>query len=434
MSVVSDSRSQALFERAQRVIPGGVNSPVRAFQAVGGTPRFIAKAQGAWMWDVDGNELLDYIGSWGPMILGHAHPRVVEAIRQVLTDGTSFGAPTEREIELAELILAAYPACDQVRFVSSGTEATMSALRLARGVTGRDYIVKFRGNYHGHADGLLVQAGSGLLSAGGGSGKSAPSSAGVPPAFAELTLVADYNDPAGLERLFAEWGDSIAAVIFEPVVGNAGVLVPTPEFLASVHTLTRKHGALLIADEVMTGFRLALGGAVERLGLEPDLVCWGKIIGGGMPVGAYGGKAEYMRQVAPLGPVYQAGTLSGNPIAMAAGIETLRILSEERPYDQLERYGASLEAGIRAAATLPVTVNRVGSMITVFFHAGPVATYAEAVRSDTEAFKRFFHGLLERGVYWPPSQFEAAFFSTAHGEAELEQTLAAVGEVFKALG
>jgi glutamate-1-semialdehyde 2,1-aminomutase len=386
------------------------------------------------MWDADGNRLLDYIGSWGPMILGHAHPRVVEAVQQAIVDGTSFGAPTEREIELAQLILRAYPACDQVRFVSSGTEATMSALRLARGVTGRDHIVKFRGNYHGHADGLLVQAGSGMLTAGGGTRTSAPSSAGVPQAFAELTLVADYNDPAGLERLFAEAGEKIAAVIFEPVVGNAGVLLPTPEFLTSLRTLTRKHGALLIADEVMTGFRLALGGAVEFLGLEPDLVCWGKIIGGGMPVGAYGGKAEYMSQVAPVGPVYQAGTLSGNPIAMAAGIETLRILAEEPPYDRLERYGSRLEAGIQAAATLPVTVNRVGSMLTVFFRAGPLTTYADAVQSDTEAFKRFFHGLLERGVYWPPSQFEAAFFSTAHGEAELEQTLAAVGEVFRLLG
>lgn len=430
----SDSRSQALFERAQRVIPGGVNSPVRAFKAVGGTPRFIARAKGARMWDADGNELLDYIGSWGPMILGHAHPRVVEAVQRAVADGASFGAPTEREIELAELILRAYPGCDQVRFVSSGTEATMSALRLARGVTGRDYIVKFRGNYHGHADGLLVQAGSGMLTAGGGTRTSAPSSAGVPRAFAELTLVADYNDPAGLEGLFAQWGQRIAAVIFEGVVGNAGVLVPTPEFLTSLRTLTRKHGALLIADEVMTGFRLAPGGAVERLGLEPDLVCWGKIIGGGLPVGAYGGKALYMSQVAPVGPVYQAGTLSGNPVAMAAGIETLRILAEERPYDRLEAYGAQLEAGIKAAATLPVTVNRVGSMITLFFHPGPVTTYAEAVESDTQAFGRFFHGLLERGVYWPPSQFEAAFFSTAHGQDELERTLAAVREVFEALG
>ncbi|MER3555195.1 MAG: glutamate-1-semialdehyde-2,1-aminomutase [Meiothermus sp.] len=418
--------SEELFERAKAAIPGGVNSPVRAFKAVGGTPRFIAKANGARMWDADGNELIDYIGSWGPMILGHAHPRVQEAIRAALLEGTSYGAPTEREIELAKLVLKAYPGCDLVRFVSSGTEATMSALRLARGYTGRDLIVKFRGNYHGHADGLLVQAGSGLLTAGGGTAQTAPSSAGVPQAFAELTLVADYNHPAGLEALFRERGPEIAAVIFEPVVGNAGVLVPTAEFLAALRNLTRKHGALLIADEVMTGFRLAPGGAVELLGLEPDLVCWGKIIGGGLPVGAYGGKREIMEYIAPVGPVYQAGTLSGNPIAMAAGIETLRLLAENPPYAKLEAYGKALQQGLESLVKetgVPATVNRVGSMITLFFRADPVVTYADAVESDTEAFKRFFHGLLERGIYWPPSQFEAAFFSAAHGEAELEVTL-----------
>lgn len=427
-------QSQELFERARRVIPGGVNSPVRAFKAVGGTPRFIARATGAQMWDADGNELIDYIGSWGPMILGHSHPRVQAAIRAVLEEGTSYGAPTEREIRLAELVLRAYPGCDMARFVSSGTEATMSALRLARGYTGRDLIVKFRGNYHGHADGLLVQAGSGLLTAGGGTAKTAPSSAGIPQTFADLTLVADYNDPAGLKALFAEHGPWIAAVIFEPVVGNAGVLVPTPEFLTALRSLTRDHGALLVADEVMTGFRLAPGGAVELLGLEPDLVCWGKIIGGGLPVGAYGGKREIMEHVAPSGPVYQAGTLSGNPIAMAAGIAILEQLAEEPPYAQLEAYGQALQAGLEAAALaagVPATVNRVGSMVTLFFHPGPVTTYAEAVGSDTEAFRRFFHGLLERGVYWPPSQFEAAFFSAAHGEAELEKTLEAAREALK---
>ncbi|MCL4455241.1 MAG: glutamate-1-semialdehyde 2,1-aminomutase [Deinococcus sp.] len=421
--------SQQLFAKAKTVIPGGVNSPVRAFQAVGGTPRFIGRGQGAWLWDADGNKLLDYVGSWGPMILGHAHPAVKQAVAEALEAGTSFGAPTEREIQLAELVLKAYPACERVRLVSSGTEATMSALRLARGYTGRKLIVKFRGNYHGHADGLLVQAGSGLLTAGGGSAASAPSSAGVPQEYASLTLVADYNLPESLEQLFQQHQHDIAAVIFEPVVGNAGVLVPTKEFLTALRELTRKHGALLIADEVMTGFRLSFGGAVELFGLEPDLVCWGKIIGGGLPVGAYGGRAEIMEHIAPSGPVYQAGTLSGNPLAMAAGIATLQELSKNPPYQKLEDYGARLQQGLEAralAAQVPLSVNRVGSMITAFFTKGPVNTYAGAVGSDTQAFKIFFHGLLDAGVYWPASQFEAAFISQAHGEPELEQTLAAV--------
>jgi glutamate-1-semialdehyde 2,1-aminomutase len=421
-----DTRSRTLFDRAKEVIPGGVNSPVRAFKAVGGTPRFISRAQGARLWDADGNELLDYVGSWGPMIQGHNHPAVVEGIQRALQDGTSFGAPTEREIELAELVLRAYPSCERVRFVSSGTEATMSALRLARGVTGRDLILKFRGNYHGHADGLLVQAGSGLLTAGGGTSSSAPSSAGVPQAYAALTLVAEYNDPEGLERLFADRGAQIAAVIFEPVVGNVGVLEPTPEFLSTLRAVTRQHGALLIADEVMTGFRLAPGGAVERYTLEPDIIAWGKIVGGGLPVGAYGGRASVMEFVAPSGPVYQAGTLSGNPLAMAAGIASLSLLEQHPPYAGLEAYGARLQAGLEEAARaagVPVAVNRVGSMITVFFTPGPVTTYAQAVQSDTDAFKVFFHALLSRGVYWPPSQFEAAFFSSAHGDSELSFTL-----------
>ncbi len=425
-TTTQDTQSKSLFERAQGVIPGGVNSPVRAFKAVGGTPRFISKAHGARLWDADGNELLDYIGSWGPMIHGHNHPAVVEGITRALQDGTSFGAPTEREIELAELVLRAYPMCERVRFVSSGTEATMSALRLARGVTGRDLILKFRGNYHGHADGLLVQAGSGLLTAGGGTTSSAPSSAGVPRGYAALTLVAEYNDPDGLERLFADRGFDIAAVIFEPVVGNVGVLEPTPEFLRVLRDVTRQHGALLIADEVMTGFRLAPGGAVERYKLDPDIIAWGKIVGGGLPVGAYGGKASVMEFVAPNGPVYQAGTLSGNPLAMAAGIASLELLEQHPPYAQLEAYGARLQAGLERAAQeagVSVTVNRVGSMITVFFTPGPVTTYAQAVQSDTDAFKVFFHALLSRGVYWPPSQFEAAFFSSAHGESELAFTL-----------
>ncbi len=430
----SITRSEELFKEAQQVMPGGVNSPVRAFKAVGGTPRFIARAQGAYLWDADGNQLLDYIGSWGPMILGHNHPAVIAAIQQALAEGLSYGAPTEREIRLAQRVREAYPSADLVRFVSSGTEATMSALRLARGYTGRDLIVKFRGNYHGHADSLLVQAGSGLLTGGGGSARSAPSSAGVPQAFAELTLVADYNEPQALEDLFQRYGEQIAAVIFEPVVGNAGVLIPTPAFLEALHRLTRQYGALLIADEVMTGFRLAKGGAVELLGLQPDLICWGKILGGGLPVGAYGGRAEIMQQVAPLGPVYQAGTLSGNPLSMAAGLATLETLFQDPPYARLEAYGAALERGLQtlfAEAGLPVAINRVGSMITVFFREGPVQTYTEAVASDTERFKAFFHGLLQRGVYWPPSQFEAAFFSLAHGPQELDKTLEAVAQALK---
>jgi len=430
----STARSLELFRQAQQVIPGGVNSPVRAFKAVGGTPRFIARAQGAYLWDADGNRLLDYIGSWGPMILGHNHPAVMAAIQEALSEGLSYGAPTEREVRLAERVREAYPSADLVRFVSSGTEATMSALRLARGYTGRDLIVKFRGNYHGHADSLLVQAGSGLLSGGGGTARSAPSSAGVPQALAELTLVVDYNEPQALKELFERYGEQIAAVIFEPVVGNAGVLVPTPGFLEALHQLTQQYGALLIADEVMTGFRLAKGGAVELLGLKPDLICWGKIIGGGLPVGAYGGRAEIMQQVAPLGPVYQAGTLSGNPLSMAAGLATLKTLFQDPPYARLEAYGKALEEGLLAlftAAGVPVAINRVGSMLTVFFREGPVRTYTDAVTSDTERFKVFFHGLLQQGVYWPPSQFEAAFFSVAHGEDELAKTLEAAEQALK---
>ncbi len=427
------TQSSQLFRRAQQVIPGGVNSPVRAFGAVGGVPRFIAKAKGSRMWDEDGNEFVDYIGSWGPMILGHAHPKVAEAIRLTLEDGTSFGAPTKREIELAELVLKAYPSCERVRFVSSGTEATMSALRLARGVTNRKYIVKFRGNYHGHSDGLLVQAGSGMLTASGGSSNSAPSSAGVPAEFASLTLVADYNVPETLEQLFKDFPEQIAAVIFEPVVGNAGLLEPTPAFLTSLHELCKINATLLIADEVMTGFRLSPGGATQLLKLEPDIVCWGKIIGGGLPVGAYGGSANIMDFVAPSGPVYQAGTLSGNPLAMAAGIATLTELEKNPPYAQLEVYGQKLQMGLEIAALeagVPLMVNRVGSMLTAFFQAGNVTTYNDAVKSDTEAFKLFFNAMLERGVYLPPSQFEAAFISSEHDQTDLEMTLNAAREAF----
>ena len=431
------ARSEALFTRARAVTPGGVNSPVRAFRSVGGVPRFIASAQGAYLTDADGARYLDYIGSWGPMILGHNHPAVRDAVAQALASGTSFGAPNEREVDLAELIVELTGA-ERVRFVSSGTEATMSALRLARGYTGRKFIVKFRGNYHGHADGLLVEAGSGLLTnAEGDLGAAAPSSAGVPEEYAGLTLVLDYNDPEALDALMGQRGDEIAAVIFEPVVGNAGVLIPTSDFLAALHRV-RDFGAVLIADEVMTGFRLSLNGATGLLSLDPDLRCWGKIVGGGLPVGAYGGRADIMDFVSPQGPVYQAGTLSGNPLAMAAGIATLREL-RARPeiYGQLDSYTTRLAAGLREAAVragVPVSVNHIGSMLTVFFQDAPegsVRDYAAAARSDTAAFAAWFQGLLARGIYWAPSQFESIFISAAHGEPELAATLEAAAQAFE---
>lgn len=417
------SVSQDLFARAGSAIPGGVNSPVRAFGAVGGSPRFIERARGSRLWDVDGNEYIDLVGSWGPMILGHSHPAVLSALQAALADGVSFGAPTRLEVELAELVLSLYPACERVRFVNSGTEATMSALRLARGATGRDLLVKFAGNYHGHADSLLVAAGSGALTTG------VPSSAGVPDAVARQTLVAEYNDLESLRELFARCPDSIAAVILEPVAGNMGVVSPTPEFIYGVRELTREHGAILVVDEVMTGFRLAPGGAVERFGLEPDLVCWGKIIGGGLPVGAYGGSADLMDQVSPLGPVYQAGTLSGNPLAMAAGLATLRtIASTPDLYQVLESNGERLERRLLEAAGkagVPAKVNRVGSMLTMFFSSEPVADFPSAAASDLEMFRRFFHGLLKRGIYWPASQFEASFLSYAHSHDDIGRIAAA---------
>ncbi|MGI8746748.1 MAG: glutamate-1-semialdehyde 2,1-aminomutase [Deinococcus sp.] len=433
------ANSEALFRRARAVTPGGVNSPVRAFGAVGGEPRFIRSAQGAYLTDVDGNVLLDYIGSWGPMILGHNHPAVREAIVRSAAFGTSYGAPSPGEVELAELVTSITGA-ERVRFVNSGTEATMSALRLARGYAerhsggGRKYAVKFRGNYHGHADSLLVEAGSGLMTAASGElGAAAPSSAGVPREYAALTLVSEYNDAAALDALMASRGHEVAAVIFEPVVGNAGVLIPTPEFLAALHR-SQGHGALLVADEVMTGFRLSPNGATGLLGLRPDLTCWGKIIGGGLPVGAYGGRAEVMDFVSPQGPVYQAGTLSGNPLAMSAGLATLGALrADPGLYARLSDYTARLAAGLEEAAQeagVTVCVNRVGSMLTVFFQAGPVASYTDAARSDTAAFARWFQGLLKRGVYWAPSQFESIFVSAAHGEAELRATLDAARAAF----
>ena len=420
--------SEELFSRASALMPGGVNSPVRAFGSVGGTPRFITKAKGVTLTDADGNTYLDAIGSWGPMILGHAHPEVVAAVQRAAADGTSFGAPTGREVALAEEVLKRYPGCERVRFVNSGTEATMSALRVARGATGRDYIVKFAGNYHGHADGLLVAAGSGALTTG------VPSSAGVPADTAKTTLVAQYNDLASVKELFTARPDDIAAVILEPVVGNMGVVMPTPEFLAGLRDVTREHGALLIADEVMTGFRLARGGALERFDLDTDLVCWGKIIGGGLPVGAYGGKARYMEQVSPIGKVYQAGTLSGNPLAMAAGLATFAAMDAAPDlYEVLEARGAQLETGLKAAAKahgVPVTINRVGSMITVFFTDQPVTDFESAGTTDTAQFRRWFHGLLDRGVYWPASAYEAAFLSYAHTEADISAMIGAANEAF----
>ena len=438
MTSTLTSKSAALFTRALKVTPGGVNSPVRAFGAVGGQPRFIARADGAYLTDADGARFLDYVGSWGPMILGHNHPSVHEAVAAALLNGTSFGAPNAGEVELAELVTR-LTGTDKLRFVNSGTEATMSALRLARGYTGRKYIVKFRGNYHGHADGLLVEAGSGLMTVAAEDhalGRAAPSSAGVPEEYAALTLVAEYNDPAGLDRLMQARGHEIAAVIFEPVVGNAGVLIPTSDFIAALHRV-QGAGALLVADEVMTGFRLALGGATERLNLTPDLICWGKIIGGGLPVGAYGGRAEVMGFVSPQGPVYQAGTLSGNPLAMAAGLATLRALEADPGlYGRLESYTRRLADGLRheaAQAGVPVTVNQIGSMLTVFFLEGPVGSYHEAARADTARFATWFRALLARGVYWAPSQFESVFVSAAHGETELAATLAAAREAFSEL-
>ncbi|MGK3968139.1 glutamate-1-semialdehyde 2,1-aminomutase [Sorangium sp. So ce118] len=416
--------SKALFDRAAAVLPGGVNSPVRAFRAVGGDPLFIARAQGARLFDADGAEYIDYVGSWGPAILGHANPAVVEAVREAALRGLSFGAPTELEVRFAEKIRELYPSIDMLRCVSSGTEATMSAIRVARGFTGRDAIIKFEGCYHGHADHLLVKAGSGLATFG------APDSAGVPESVARATLSLPYNDPAALEAAFAARGGEIAAVILEPVVGNMGCVPPAPGFLALVIDLCRKHGALSIFDEVMTGCRLARGGAQERFGLRPDLTTLGKVVGGGMPLAAYGGRADVMRVVSPLGPVYQAGTLSGNPLAVSAGLATLERLTPDL-YERLEKLGASLEEGLRAAAEgagVAACVQRVGSMITLFFTKGPVRSWADASTSDTKRFSAFHGGMLARGVYWPPSQYEAAFLSGAHTEEDIDRTVAAARE------
>ena len=417
---MNQTKSQQLFAQAQQFIPGGVNSPVRSFRAVTGTPPFIARGQGCRVSDVDGNEYIDYLGSWGPLVLGHAHPVVVEAITVAAQGGTSFGAPVELEVELARLICQALPSVDRVRLVSSGTEACMSAIRLARAYTGRSKIIKFSGCYHGHADGLLVKAGSGAMTHG------IPTSAGVPEAYAAETLVADYNDVASVESFFQAWPDAIAGIIVEPVAGNMGVVPPAEGFLESLRRITAENGAMLIFDEVITGFRLAYGGAQTLYGITPDITCLGKIIGGGLPVGAYGGRQDIMEMVAPLGPMYQAGTLSGNPLAVTAGLTTLTELQRAGTYERLESLAGRLADGLTQAfarAEVPGTLNRVGSMLTGFFTAGPVDSLAQVEQADTEVYGRYFHAMLERGVYLAPSQFEAGFVSLAHTEADIDRTL-----------
>lgn len=423
------SRSQALQQRAERFFPGGVNSPVRAFKAVGGAPPFVERGEGAYLIDADGNRYIDYFGSWGPMILGHAFPPVVEAIERAARNSASFGASTAEEADLAERVVACYPAIEKLRFVSSGTEATMSAIRLARAATGRKVIVKFEGCYHGHSDGLLVKAGSGVATFG------IPGSAGVPEEIAGLTLALPYNDLGVVEAAFAAHPGAIAAVILEPVVGNAGCIAPGAGYLAGLRAITAREGALLIVDEVMTGFRVALGGACQMYSLDPDLVTLGKIVGGGLPVGVFGGKQRFMDLLAPLGPVYQAGTLSGNPLAMAAGIATVGYLQAHagEVYPKLEATARAVAEGVAAEAAragVALTLNRVGAMWTWFFTPGPVTDYTEAASSDTAAFGRFHRAMLDAGVWLPPSQFEAAFLGTAHGDAEVAATIAAAREAF----
>jgi len=423
-------RSEAAMKRAVKVIPGGVNSPVRALKAVGGTPFFAAGGDGAWIFDADGNRYIDLILSWGPLILGHRHPTVVSAIQAVLSRGFAFGAPTIGEVDLAEAIVKAVPSVEQVRLVNSGTEATMSAVRLARGFTGRPKLVKFEGCYHGHADYLLVKAGSGAMTFG------TPDSAGVPKEFAAHTITLPYNDPQALKNAFEVAGDQIAAVIVEPFVGNMGTILPTPEFVEALKTIPKEKGALLIFDEVMTGFRVAFGGAQELLGVVPDLSCFGKVIGGGLPVGAYGGRKEIMEKVSPVGPVYQAGTLSGNPLSVAAGLATLGVLEQTRPYERLDTMAKQLCDGLSSEARskgVPVVINRVGSMFTLFFTDAPVNNLTDAKTCDVEKFGRFYHLMRDNGVSLPPSQFEAAFTSVAHEEDEIERILEAASQAFSLL-
>ncbi len=421
-------KSQRLFARAQKRIPGGVNSPVRAFRAVGGTPVFFARASGAHLWDADGARYIDYVGSWGPMLAGHGHPAVVKAVRAAAARALSFGAPTEAEIELAELLCRLVPSLELVRLVSSGTEATMTALRLARGFTGRHLVVKFEGCYHGHADPLLVKAGSGALTFGH------PSSAGVPPETAAGTVVLDYNDVSQIKKLFAEKGKDIACVIVEPVAGNMNLVLPLPDFLETLREECTRHSAVLIFDEVMTGFRVAAGGAQARFGIRPDLTTLGKVIGGGLPLAAVGGRRDIMEKIAPLGPVYQAGTLSGNPIAVAAGLATLKVVSAKGFHKKVESTTRSLVDGLNSQAkelNLPFSAQSIGSMFGIYFRASPPTRFAEVMQCDRERFNRFFHAMLENGVYLAPSAYEAGFVSGAHGAAEIHATLAAARNSFR---
>jgi glutamate-1-semialdehyde 2,1-aminomutase len=423
------TRSQKLFELSQQVIPGGVNSPVRAFRSVGGTPVFFQRAEGAYFWDADGRRYIDYVGSWGPMVLGHAHAEVVAAVQRAARDGLSFGAPTEAEYEIASLLTRLLPSLELVRLVSSGTEATMTAIRLARGYTGRSKIVKFEGCYHGHADALLVKAGSGALTLG------IPSSAGVPPEVTQHTLVLDFNDLAGVERAFQEHGAQIAAVIVEPVAGNMNLVLPAPGFLAGLRALCSRYGAVLIFDEVMTGFRVGPQGAQGLFGITPDLTTLGKVVGGGMPLGAFGGRRDIMQRIAPLGPVYQAGTLSGNPLAVTAGLATLNAVQAPGFFDRLAATTRRLADGLTAAAreaSIAFSAQSIGGMFGVYFCADPPRSYAEVMQADREAFNRFFHAMLERGVYLAPSAFEAGFVSSAHSEADIGATVAAAREAFGA--
>ena len=428
--MIKRTESERLFAEALKYIPGGVNSPVRAFRAVGGEPFFVNRAEGAHVWDVDGNDYIDFVGTWGPAILGHAYPGIIKAVQTAAALGTSFGIPNPAEVTLAKLICAWVPSVQKVRMCNSGTEATMSAIRLARGFTHRDKIIKFDGCYHGHADSLLVKAGSGALTFGN------PDSAGVPAAFTQHTLVVPYNDPEAVKAAFAANPGQIAGIIVEPVPGNAGLYLPQPGYLEFLRQITQTNGSLLIFDEVMTGFRLAKGGAQERFGITPDLSCFGKVIGGGLPVGAFGGRADIMDCLAPLGPVYQAGTLSGNPVAMAAGIAALEALESGNAYAKLEQRGATLEAGLKVAAKaagVPVQFNRCGSMICGYFTSQPVQNLADAMKSDRGRFAKYFHGMLAEGIYLAPSQFEAGFLSTAHSDMDIDRTVTAAAKVMKTL-